>query len=128
MPALIRCTSPGRITEPVPIESLCVERALEHVGDDLHVAVRVGAEALAGRDAVVVDHAQRAEAHVLGVVVVGEREGVVGVEPAVVGVARASAGRMVIIAVLSSLFATAAKLSLADHLFESAIRLTSIIY
>ena len=39
------------------------------------------------RDAVLVDHAQRAEAHVRGVVVVGERERVVRVEPAVVGVA-----------------------------------------
>ena len=39
-----------------------------------------------GCDAVLVDHAQRAEAHVLRVVVVGEREGVAAVEPAVVGV------------------------------------------
>src|SRR5690606_20509238 len=38
------------------------------------------------RDAVLVDHPERPEAHVLGVVVVREREGVVGVEPAVVGV------------------------------------------
>ena len=33
------------------------ELTVEHVGDDLHVAVAVGAEALPGRDAVVVDHA-----------------------------------------------------------------------
>ena len=66
---------------------LVLERALEHVGDDLHVAVRVGAEALPGRDAVLVDHAQRAEAHVRGVVVVGERERVERAQPAVVGMA-----------------------------------------
>ena len=46
VPALMRCTSPGRIVEPLPIESLCAERAFEHVADDLHVAVAVRAEAL----------------------------------------------------------------------------------
>ena len=60
-----------------------LERALEHVGHDLHVAVRVRAEALAGLHAVLVDHAQGAEAHVARVVVVGEREGVAALEPAV---------------------------------------------
>ena len=60
-----------------------LERALEHVGDDLHVAVSVGAEALAGLHAILVDHAQRAEAHVARVVVLGEREGVSALEPAV---------------------------------------------
>jgi hypothetical protein len=49
--------------------------------------VAVGREALAGGDAVLVDDAQGAEAHVPRVVIIGEREGVVGVEPAVVGVA-----------------------------------------
>ena len=58
-----------------------LERALEHVGDDLHVAVRVRAEAAAGRDAVVVDDAQRAEPHVRRVVVVAEGERVPAVEP-----------------------------------------------
>ena len=52
----------------------------------------VRAEALPGRDAVVVDDAQGAEAHVRGVVVVGERERVVRVEPAVVGVAALGGG------------------------------------
>ena len=46
---------------------------------------RVGAEAGARRDAVLVDDAQVAEAHVRRVVVVGEREAVVGLQPAVVG-------------------------------------------
>ena len=39
----------------------------------------------ARRDAVVVDHPQRAEAHVLGVVIVAERKGVAAVEPAEIG-------------------------------------------
>src|SRR5690606_11536991 len=53
---------------------------------DLHVAVRVLAEALAGRDPVVVDDAERAEAHVVGVVVIREGERVARVEPPVVRV------------------------------------------
>jgi hypothetical protein len=61
------------------------ELAVEHVADDLHVAVAVRAEALPGRDPVLVDHAQRAEAHVRRVVVAGERERVVRLQPAVVG-------------------------------------------
>ncbi len=63
------------------------EVAFERDGDDLHVVMRVGAEAFAAHDGVVVEHAQHAEVHAFGVVVVGEGEGVVTVEPAVVGVA-----------------------------------------
>src|SRR5688572_29597945 len=66
---------------------LVAQGAFQHVADDLHVAVAVGAEALARLHAVLVDHPQRAEAHVLRVVVVGEGKAVVRVEPAVVGVA-----------------------------------------
>src|SRR5205085_9449506 len=51
------------------------------------VAVAVRAEAAARLHPVLVDHPQRPEAHVGRVVVVGEGEGVVGVQPAVVGVA-----------------------------------------
>src|SRR5438128_2579483 len=58
-----------------------LERALENVGDDLHVTVRVRPEAAPGRDPVLVDHAQGAEAHVSGIVVVAEREAVAAVEP-----------------------------------------------
>jgi hypothetical protein len=63
------------------------QSAIEHVADDLHVAMAVGAEALSGRDGVVVEHAQVAEAHVRRVVIVGEREAVMAVEPAMVGMA-----------------------------------------
>lgn len=47
----------------------------------------MGGKAAAGSDVILVDDAEGAEAHVSGVVVVGEGEGVVGFEPAVVGVA-----------------------------------------
>jgi hypothetical protein len=66
---------------------LVLDRPLEDERDDLHVPVRVGAEALAGRDAVVVDDAQAAEAEPPRVVIVGEAEGVVAVQPPVLGVA-----------------------------------------
>jgi len=59
----------------------------EDVGEDFHVAVGVLAEAALGGDGVLVDDAEGAEAHVGGGIVVGEAEGEVGVEPAVVGVA-----------------------------------------
>ncbi len=61
--------------------------AREHVGDDLHVAVAVRAEAGAGLHPILVDHPQRPELDVFGIEVVGERKGVVGLEPAVIGVA-----------------------------------------
>ena len=55
--------------------------ARHEVGQDLHVAVRVRAEAARGRDDVLVDHAQRTKTHVRRIVVFAERERVVGGEP-----------------------------------------------
>src|SRR5437762_965633 len=72
--------------------ALLGKRALEHVADDLHVAVPVGAEARARGDAILVDDAQRPEPHVLRVLVAGEGEAVVRVEPAVVGMAALGGG------------------------------------
>src|SRR5437762_13951048 len=63
---------------------LVLERALEDVGEDLHVPVAVRGEALTRLDTVLVDDAQPTEAHVRRVVVVRERERVARVEPAVV--------------------------------------------
>ena len=63
------------------------ELAVEDVRENFHVAVTVLAEAVSGRHAVLVDHAEAAKAHVRGVVVVGEREGVEALEPTVIGVA-----------------------------------------
>lgn len=62
------------------------ELAGEDVGEDFGVAVRVRREAGAGRHAVFVEHAQGAELLELRGVVLREGEGVVAVEPAVVGV------------------------------------------
>ena len=59
----------------------------QHVADDLHVAVAMGAKAGAGRNAVFVDDAQVAKAHVTGVVVAGKREAVEGLQPAMIGIA-----------------------------------------
>src|SRR4030095_13075958 len=61
--------------------------ALEHVADDLHVAVAVRAESLTGRDALLIDDAQRAELDVLRIEVVRERERVIRLQPAVIGIA-----------------------------------------
>src|SRR5262249_12420707 len=66
---------------------LVAKRALQDVAQDLHIAVAMGAEARAGLYAVLVDDAQGAVAHVTRVVVVGEGKAVVGIEPAVIGVA-----------------------------------------
>src|SRR5690606_19046102 len=68
------------------------QRALEHVADDLHVAVAVRAETLARRHPVLVDHAQRAPVDVLGVLVTGEGKAVPRVQPAMVGVAAFGGG------------------------------------
>ena len=65
---------------------------LEDVRDDLHVPVAVRAETLPRLDPVLVDYPQHAEAHVPRVVVVVEREGVAGVEPAVLTVAPLAGG------------------------------------
>lgn len=64
----------------------------QDVGEDLGVAVGVGGEAGGRGDAVFVQDAQGAEGGVKGVVVGGEGEGVVGVEPAVGGVAAGGGG------------------------------------
>src|ERR1700678_313659 len=66
------------------------DAAREHVGDDLHLAMAVGAEAAAALDCVFVDDPQGAEAHELRIVVVGEGETEFGIEPAMVGVAAIS--------------------------------------
>src|ERR1700740_742862 len=63
------------------------ELALEHVCDDLHVAVAVRAESASGLHAILVDHPQRAKSQKVGIVVIGEREGVIRVQPAVIEMA-----------------------------------------
>ena len=64
---------------------LVLQRAFEHVAEDLHVAMRMRAETLTGRNAVVIDDTQRPEAHLRRVVIIGKGKAVVRVQPAVVG-------------------------------------------
>ena len=61
------------------------QRAVEHIADDLHVAVAVRAETGARCNPVLVDHPQVAVAHVGRVVVIGKRKAVKALEPTVVG-------------------------------------------
>ena len=53
----------------------------DDVGDDFHIAMGMRPKPLPGCDAIVVQHAQRAEAHVLRIVVVTKRKGLVSIEP-----------------------------------------------
>src|SRR5882724_11497200 len=64
-----------------------LECTFEDIGDNFHIAMRVIGEAAAARDAIIVHHAQSAKLFVFRVVIVRERKGKAGVEPAVVGVA-----------------------------------------
>src|SRR5262249_38227490 len=60
------------------------DRTLADIGDDLHVGMGMRRKPGVRRDRIVVPHPQRAPAHALGVMIVGEREMMLGVEPAVV--------------------------------------------
>jgi hypothetical protein len=60
--------------------------ALEHVGQNFHVAVGMRPEAPARLHSVLVDDAQAAEPHLRRVVIVGKGKGVLAVEPAMLGV------------------------------------------
>lgn len=59
----------------------------KNVAEDFGIGVRVCWEACFGRNAVLVDDAKRAKAHVRRVVVAGKGEGMAGPQPAVIGVA-----------------------------------------
>ena len=61
------------------------ELSAEDVAEDLGVTVGVRREAGLGGDTVFVQDAEGAERHGCGIVVVCEGEGVVGIEPAMVG-------------------------------------------
>src|SRR5215475_14110781 len=64
-----------------------LQRTFQHVGDDLHVAMRMGWKPITGLHPVFIDHPQAAEAHKPPIIVITERECVIRVEPAVVGMA-----------------------------------------
>src|SRR5581483_8151390 len=69
-----------------------LQRPLEHIGDDLHVAMRMHGKAFARGNEVLVNHAQGAESHKTWVVILIERKTVPGVKPAVVAAAAFIAG------------------------------------
>lgn len=64
---------------------LVFERAVDDIAEDLHVPVRMTWESAFWRDAVFIDHAQAAKAHVLRIVVVRKTETVTRIKPAVIG-------------------------------------------
>ena len=86
-----------------PKAVLVLERAFKDIGDDLHVAVRMRGESAARRHAVVIDDAQRAETHVLRVVIVPERKTVLAVKPT--EFARPRSSDLRIVSVMSLLLA-----------------------
>src|ERR1019366_3798027 len=59
----------------------------QHIAEDFHVAVGMGTEACALLYPALVDHAQRTEIHLLRIEVIREREGVIRLEPAMIGIA-----------------------------------------
>src|SRR5581483_6111266 len=59
----------------------------QHIADDLHVAVTMGAEAHSWFYPILVDDPQRPKLHMLRIEVLGKGKTVEGPEPAVVGVA-----------------------------------------
>ncbi len=69
-----------------------LQGAVDDIGDNLHVAMPVLGEPGSRLDDVVVDHPQRTEPHVLGIVVLRERERVAAIEPAVIGVSARQRG------------------------------------
>ena len=74
-------TDDGAVAEAVTM----LERAGENHRHDLHVAVTVHRKALAGRDDILVDDAQRSPAHLGGIEIIGKGEAVPAFQPAVVG-------------------------------------------
>ena len=61
---------------------LVVQRAAEHVGDELEITARMRSITAPGREPILVEYPQRAEAHVARIDVLLEGEGMAAVEPA----------------------------------------------
>jgi len=71
------------VTHAVPVR----QRALQNIGEDLHIAMPVPSKPSARGDAILINHKQAPEAHELWVIIIGKRKRVVRVEPAMVGMA-----------------------------------------
>src|SRR5262249_24498108 len=68
----------------VPHAVAVLQRAVEHVGHDLHIRVRMHGKSPSAGHAVVVHHPQRAKVHVLGIIVVGKGKREPRIQPSVV--------------------------------------------
>ncbi len=77
----------GRNLLFVPHAVLMFHRAFQHVSQDFHVFMGMSTKALACVNHVIVNHAQCREPHKVWVIVVGKREGMPGIEPAMISVA-----------------------------------------
>lgn len=66
---------------------LVLQRAPDHVTENFHIAMRVGGKTATWCHVILVDHPQAAEAHLGGIVVIGETVGMMALEPAMVGMA-----------------------------------------
>ena len=73
----------GSVAEAVAVFELTVY----HEGENLHVGVGMSREAAVGLNGVVVHDPEGAEAHVVGVMIIGEGEGEASLQPSVVGLA-----------------------------------------
>src|SRR5260370_36200865 len=60
---------------------LMLECTLEHIGDDLHVAMSMPGEARARRHSILVDHPHGAKPHIGRIAIIAEREAVLAVQP-----------------------------------------------
>ena len=87
VPALITCIA-GRGAALVAAAVLVGDRTAPDIGDDFHVAMRMGVESGMRRDTVIIDHQQLAKTHLLRIVIAGKAEMVLGIEPAMIGAAK----------------------------------------
>src|SRR5512136_62644 len=66
---------------PIAKAVLMRKCAFERIGNDLHVVVGVRRKAAPGNHPILIDHTQRAEAHMIWIVMMAEGEAVLTVEP-----------------------------------------------
>src|SRR5206468_2631875 len=64
-----------------------LERALDHIGHDLHVTMAVRGKTASRRHPILVDHAQRAKTHVAGIEVLAEGKTMPAIQPGEAGLA-----------------------------------------
>src|SRR5262249_7029897 len=83
----------ARFRPPLVAEAVLVGNgALAHIGDDFHVGVGMRGKAGVRSDLVIVPYPQGTVAHIVRVIVAGEGEVVLWLEPAVIGTAELCKG------------------------------------